>query len=515
MKYISKTKPRAHQRDTLHDSWDAAAFALFHEQGTGKTKIAIDTAGMLYAAGKIDTLLIVAPNGVQRQWILEQIPKHLGKEVSTRLWWYRSTGGSKVKQSQAAMLQPCIGKLRILSLNYEAMLSKKCLDYVIAFLKSGRCLFVLDESHRIKNIDAQVTKRLLNNSDLADYRRIMTGTPAPEAPLELFSQMRFLDSAILKQTSFAAFRARYAVLEPPGADVMYAIRRRLEQKHRFNNPDPQKLRAMVDRMMPKMVARDDAGCKMYQNLDELKSLIAPFSSRVLKADCLDLPPKQYNKLFVELSTEQRRIYDELKHEYMAEYQGELMTAAMTLTRLTRLQQVTGGFFTKEDGDVLAIVGGNPKLDALLDFCEDTPGKIIIWARFTAELQRIGEALTAKHGADSVARYWGAVGGGSRDENKRRFIEDPACRFFISQPKSGGTGTDGLQVANNAVYFSNERGLIDRLQSEDRGHRIGLEGSMTITDIEAIDTLDRVIIDSLRAKKELADVVMGDPPSNWI
>ena len=117
----------------------------------------------------------------------------------------------------------------------------------------GKTFFVVDESSAIKNRSARRTKACLKLSRLAKYRRILTGTPVTQGPLDLWSQMNFLDEYIF-QNSFYAYRNAYCVLN----------RRRLSS-HTFD---------------------EVIG---YQRLDELQKVIEPYSYRVTKKECLDLP----------------------------------------------------------------------------------------------------------------------------------------------------------------------------------------------------------------------------------
>jgi len=183
----------------------------------------------------------------------------------------------------------------------------------------------------------------------------------------------------------------------------------------------------------------------------------------------------------------------------------------------RLQQITGGFFKTEGGDTISLGKVNPKIECLLEILEDCTGKVLVWARFKEELRLILNILRETYGHNSAVGYWGDIADKDKDHNKNRFTNDPECRFFVSQQRSGGTGLNGLQVADTEVYVSNTFSLIDRLQSEDRAHRSGSEihKKVLIFDIEAVDTLDRKVIDSLIAKKELADEVVGDAPTKWV
>jgi SNF2 family DNA or RNA helicase len=281
--------------------------------------------------------------------------------------------------------------------------------------------------------------------------------------------------------------------------------------------DAAKAKKMMEHFNPQIISKDENGRPMFKNLPELQKLIKPHTYRVLKKDCLDLPDKVYMKRFIELNKEQRKAYNAMRDEFIAEHDGSVMVAALALPRMTRLQQITGGFFTADDGTVLQLGTTNPKMEASLDICEQATGKVIIWARFKQELELIADTLEKEHGVGSVARYWGnGYSAKRKDEEKVRYINSPNCRFFVSQQQAGGTGLDGLQKGTtDEIYFSNTFPLVERLQSEDRAHRDGMGDKLSIHDLEAEDTLDSKVIDSLRNKKEIADEVTGDQPTNWI
>lgn len=504
-----KVVPWKHQRTALRLSAWAEAFALLMQQGTGKSKVLADNAGMLFLAKKIQAMVILAPDGVQRAWVRDMLPAHMSPSVQFRAAWWDNTPTKKQARAIEMVHDRHFNGLRILAVNYEALATKKGLAGVLAFMAAYDCLAGADESHRIKNHKGVRSEAAHKIADKAAYRRILTGTPVALSPIDVYGQFLFLDPQILGNRSFVAFKAHYAVLEGPESHLLMHIKQRLIAKYG---------EARARFMMPQLIKRDESGLPMYRNLDELNRLIKPHSYRVLKEDCLDLPPKVYQKRYVTLNTEQRRIYNELRDDYIAQFGDDVIVSTMAMTRLTRLQQITGGFFQPDTGVApLPIGGANPKLVSLLDAVAETGGKVLIWARFVAELELIADALEEEYGQGSVARYWGNIGKRQRDEGKARFTKEAICRFFVAQPKAGGTGLDGLQVADTEVYFSNETSLIDRLQSEDRGHRGGSEihKSVTIIDIEAEDTLDRRFIDALRNHKNVADAITGDSPRNWL
>lgn len=520
--FAHKVDPWRHQQLALVNTWREPAHACTMEQGTGKTKVILDTAACLYLNRNIAALVVVAPDGVQRGWVKEQIPKHMTDAVPYVAAWFDNRPNRKLR----LLLEGCTAQyegnapLRIITINYELLLTKRAQEFFFNFVADYPTLLVADESHRIKNPKAKTTIVLSNLRKLAVAARIMTGTPTEGNPLDAYSQYNLLDKGILNQPSFTAFKAHHAQLAGPDNGLMRHIMMRLTAKY-----GPARARMMA----PQIILRDGEGRPLYRNLEELAQKIAPYTTRVLKSECLDLPPKVYQKRYVTLTDTQRNLYNNIRDDYIALYQDRLLTAPLAITRIMRMQQITGGFYpdTESPDDIIQIEDTPPKLRALLDIIDDAAPntKFLIWARFTAELAMIAarierhiigddEQLAHSH---PVARYWGAQSSSARDKDKMRFIEDPQCRFFVSQPSAGGTGLDGLQVASTIIYYSNDLPLRTRLQSEDRAHRGGSERhvSITIIDIEAEDTLDRKIIDDLRAKKSIADTITGDDPTLWI
>jgi SNF2 family DNA or RNA helicase len=194
----------------------------------------------------------------------------------------------------------------------------------------------------------------------------------------------------------------------------------------------------------------------------------------------------------------------MKDEYVAEYQNKVIDAPEAITRLLRLQQITCGWFPQEEP--VQIDEKNPRIETLKDILSDIEGKVIIWARFRADLRAIEAALTGL-----CVAYHGGVSNDARTHAVDAFQNDPKIRYFVGQPQSGGIGLT-LTAATYAIYYSNSFDLETRLQSEDRCHRIGTKSNVTYIDIEANKTIDKKIIKALRTKKNLADIITRDPKS---
>ena len=212
MNYKFKTKPYTHQITALEKSWNRETYAYFMEMGTGKTKVLIDNAAMLYDRGKIDGLLIIAPKGVIGTWYNQELPTHLVDHIEnvTVLWQSNIT---KTQREKLDTLFKTGEDLHILIMNVEAFSTQKGVDFASKFLVSHNTLMVVDESTTIKNPKAHRTKNIVRLSTKAKYRRIMTGSPVTKNPLDLFSQCYFLDPFHLEHESYYSFRTRYAIMK--------------------------------------------------------------------------------------------------------------------------------------------------------------------------------------------------------------------------------------------------------------------------------------------------------------
>jgi SNF2 family DNA or RNA helicase len=474
MNYKFKSKPFAHQSKALEMSWDKEVFAYFMEMGTGKSKVLIDNIAMLFNVGKINGALIIAPKGVYKNWFDSEIPSHMPDYVEKKVGLWRTDPNAKD-------LKPLFStgaELHILIMNVEAFSTKKGVLFAHKFLSCHNALISIDESTTIKNPNAKRTKSILSLKPLSKFRRILTGSPVTKSPLDLFSQCQFLDPWLLNQSSYYAFRTRYAVC-------------------RKINVSGRQVEIVVG----------------YRNLGELSEKVKPFSYRVLKDDCLDLPPKTYTKRIIELSDEQKKVYKTMKEKAIAFLNGKMVSTATVITQLMRLHQITCGHFTSDDGDVQEIK--NNRIDQLMEILEEVEGKAVIWAHYRYDIKKIVEAISKKYGENSVVTYYGDT---STDDRQKAITKiqnkDSSVRFIVGTPQTGGYGIT-LTGASTMIYYSNGYDLEKRQQSEARIDRIGQEKPMTYIDIIAEGTVDDKIVQSLRKKVNIASEVMGEELKEWI
>ena len=476
MDYKFKTKPYAHQVTALEKSWNKENYAYFMEMGTGKTKVLIDNVAMLYDKGKIDGVLIVAPKGVVKTWYEQELPTHLPDHIETVsvLWQPNIT---KTQREKLESLFEIETAFHILVMNVESLSTDKGVKFANKFINSHKALMAIDESTTIKTPTAKRTKNIIDIGKNAKYKRIMTGSPITKNPLDLYTQCEFLDPWLLDFASYYAFRNRYAEMK-----TMHIRGRSIQ---------------VVDK---------------FQNLGELSDIVKEFSYRVLKEDCLDLPPKVFIKRHISLTPDQKKIYEQMKEQALAVLNGKVTTTMTVLTQLMRLHQITCGYVTADDGTTQQVESN--RLNELMSILEDTEGKVIIWANYQLSVGEIIQKIIKVYGSDSYVHYYGLTPQEDRQDFIRKFQNDPKCRFIIGTPQTGGYGIT-LTEANTVIYYSNGYDLEKRLQSEDRAHRIGQKKTVTYIDLICEDTIDEKIVKALRDKINIASEVMGEELKAWI
>lgn len=483
MNYKFKTEPLPHQRKLLSETSHLAAYAIFWEMGVGKTKFIIDNIGVLFLEEEIDGALVVAPNGVDLNWLIDEIPKHLPNEIrnKTRLFRFSSkSSGTKWHKAEVKWTREHTG-LAFMLMSYDAFMTDEGKEAALLFLEKRRCFYVLDESVSIKTPGAKRTMRIVRTAHRAKYRRVLDGYPSPKGAFDLYSQIQFLDNDFWKRhgwDNFAMFKSYFGVYE---------------QAFGKGSVEFEKLIG-------------------YSHLDELNKIIATISSRILKQDVLDLPPKVYLPRYFDLSPQQRKLYNELRDEYRLWLdQDTLVTAGLAIVRMLRLQQISCGYLPVGDDEPVHMIDGkNPRAELLEDFIDKANEKCIIWARYKLDIKIIEDLMRAKNSRNFVT-YTGETSDEDRIHAKTAFQNGDA-QFFVGTPAAAGIGLT-LHAAHDVIYYSNGFNLRHRKQSEDRAHRVGLTHSVNYIDILGNDTIDRAIMLNLAGKMDTSDVILGDVPGH--
>jgi SNF2 family DNA or RNA helicase len=466
--YKFKRSPMKHQAKGFAISKDLPEYALFFEQGLGKTKVIIDNAAYLYEKDEIDMLVVIAwPNGLHINWTEWEIPEDLPDRIkSESFFWKSSLTKKKIKRMEEVITGE--GFLKIASFNVEAFSSNKAREWLLKCLENNRCMLVIDQSASIKNPVAKRTKFLIKQAaSMAKYRRILDGAPVAENAAELFSQFYFLDWKIIGCDTFTSFKNEFCIIG------------------RFNQVEG------------------------YTNIDKLMKRIEPYYMRALEEECLDLPKRVYKRFPFELSKEERRIYNDISSKKLSHFEGETLETPLAITKSIRLQQISSGWWAGEQGATpIAPKGEHPsRLKALLVLLKQLEGKTIIFGRFKADMRLIESVL------DNCVGYHGDTNQEEREENKKAFQLGDA-KYLVGNPATAGIGHT-FTAAKNIVFYSNEYSLRFRLESEKRVHRKGQTETVHIYDLVAEKTQDSKIISALMSKKEVADMILNDPDNFFL
>jgi hypothetical protein len=512
LSYVPALPPRAHQTVARQRMAklpaDRDVYALLMEMGTGKSKVIVDEFGERAALDDVSDLLLFAPAGCYLNWT-EDYPdapgeflKHMDPEVHERLIkvpWISGASKGHMHRVEAMLANRDPRRPRALIINCEAMgiASGKALAAAREFIDTSRrgVICGVDESTTIKNPDANRSETInqIGATPGIVARRILTGLATPNPPLDLFQQFMFLDWRILGYQSFIGFRARYAhlrTLERAGDEMEGGMKRR------------------YDRLIP-------IG---FKNIDELHPKIDPWSYRVLKKDCLDLPEKVYMPIrHVPMTDKQRIIYNDIKENATAQLSAsEWVTTQMVLDQRLRLDQVLCGFTVSEGGNLIEIP--ERRTETLLDILSDYQGKAIIWTTHDYCIRKLTDRLRKEYGPNSVAQFWGG-NRRTRHIDEARWKGDPGCLWMVATQAAGGRGNTWVQ-GGLSIFYNNNDNLEHRLQAEDRNHRDGLMGPVgarmaIYEDLMVPGTIDFKKANNLRKKIDLSTMVMGDDYLKWI
>lgn len=497
-----KTERRKHQRDEYLARRDVPFWACHWKMGLGKSKLILDVASYLYLRGLIDAVVVVVPNSVLGNWTRNEVPVHLAADHVSLIYPKRDSDEHVLRRALFSSPDEFVGKLRFLEMPYEAIaVTDRAFKFLARFMRLHRCFFVLDECTAIKHGKSETSKRIKRLGTLAERRWELTGTPYGNSVFNIHSQIEFIDPEFWARhgmRTYGTFKSSFGVFEP---------------RH-FSG------RSVLQRVG-------------YQRLDHLRSLVKTISSRLTREDAgIVLPPRTFDLKTFEMTEAQAELYEIVRSRYVAELESGLkIDATMALTRLTRLHQILAGFVGAEEiseqsagledfpeiklilkNRVVADIvdpSENPRLQLLSAIREQTDEKMIVYCRFTREIEHICELLGPR-----VARYDGKTKGDRLVGMDRFLNRDSDCDTLVANVKSLSHGWT-LNVATLIVYYSNTPELERREQSEDRNYRIGQTKSVHVVDVGAVGTVDMKQIHSLRQHHDVAREMNGDQFRDWI
>ena len=470
----------AHQAKEFEEHKDSVARALHWQMRTGKTKAMIDLACYLFRTGKIDGVLIAAPNNVHANWPRKELPKHHWLTVPyVAMAW--SSEESKRPQYDFDFVQAVNDKTRMFwfAVNAEAMAQPRAKEYIKAFCKRRRFLLITDESHDWRRSSSKRSAFLRNVvARKAAVRRNLSGTMVENSPFHAYAQYEILEKGALGFTTVGDFEKFFGVWEK---EIIYQGGR--------------------PREIPK--------CVEYQNQDVLRERMAAWTSYVYRDEVDDMPDLVEGVLEFELQGQQKRIYNELAKGGLVKLDGgEYLGEAEGGVLITRLQQVASGWIVDEDGEVhdLLPIEENPRLLALRSELALAGPKTVVWCRFREDIVRVREAC--KSWGYKPVDYYGGTPKKLRPVHEDRFQRDPTCGPMVANAQTCGQGLD-FSAGSHMVYYSHTHGdLIGRRQSAERCTQKGGR-SIGVTDLVARGSVDEKILEDQQQKVETTDYLTGE------
>lgn len=462
-----------HQVEAIRIADAEPNIGLFFEQGTGKSRTVIEILRRHYFKEKrIKRTLILCPLIVCENWKAEF--KKFSKIDERCVHILKGSG--KLREQQLLYIFDKMPNSIVIT-NYESMQMPKLVQLMHHWHPE---ILICDESQRLKNPESKRAKAVVTLADITKNNYILTGTPILQSPMDLYMQFRILDRGATFGKNFYAFRSMYF-------EDKNAARR---GSHSY---------------VPDWRIKPSA----YDHIQEKVKTVA---LRVLKKDCLDLPPLVKQEVYVDLSPEQDKAYKEMQKHFITfvrsmEGQPKAVVANLAVTKALRMQQIVTGFVRDEDGGVHPLPC--PRLTVLEELLEDlTPNhKVIVWACFQENYRAIAQ-VCSKLGI-GYRELHGQVNQRDRQDNLDAFRSDPAVRVLIANQGAGGVGIN-LVEASYAIYYSKSFRLEDDLQSEARNYRGGSEIHEKITriDIVAKDTIDELVSKALANKQQISEQILS-------
>ena len=319
-------------------------------------------------------------------------------------------------------------------------------------LNSKFDLMVIDEAHYIQNKQAQRTKLINDFAKNIERLWLLTGTPITSRPINYFNLLNLIESPVA--LNWMAYVKRYC------------------NGYQF-----------------KAGRRKVWNVSGASNLEELRDRTAPLVLRRLKENVLDLPDKIITPVYLRLKSKE---YESLMGDYYAWYDkgGEANSMTLQFTKLTQVRQCIS----------------QEKVSSTIELCEniiEQGKKVIVFTNFTRSLEMILE-----HFGKKAVRLDGSMSQKDRQVSVDRFQNDENVMVFVGNIKAAGTGltlTAGEAVVMNDLSFLPS----DHSQAEDRAYRFGQKNNVLVYYPIYENTIEGIIYDILKKKKEIFETVMGD------
>ena len=444
-----------YQQEAFEAVKDLNYSAIFHEQGLGKTKIAIDM--LLYWLEKrdIDTVMIVTKKQLIRNW---------ENEFSFHTHIKPQTLSSNRTNNFFVLNSPS----RVIITNFETIAGEE--ERLCLFLKSRNVAIIIDESTKIKNPGAKLTQSFFHLAPLFKIRTIMTGTPVANRPYDIWAQIFFLDSGQSLGSDFNKFKSATNLTN-----------------------------SMADNSNERMVFEDTVA--------SIFGKIKNFAVRETKnSGVITLPTKQYFNIYCSFETKQEALYNRIKDEMLifVQQNGEAVVddSEACLKRLLRLVQVASNPRLVDDlyG---AFSGKEVELQKLLSDIIEREEKVIVWSSFIEN----AEYFCKIYKQHNPVKIHGRMTIEDRNKSVEQFKHGDS-KILFATPQAAKEGLT-LTVANNVIFYDRGFNLDDYLQAQDRIHRISQKKICNIYNLMVKDSIDIWVDKLLQAKQNAAFLAQGD------
>jgi len=431
----------SHQCEAVAKILPSRVGALFMDMGTGKTRTAIELVKI--RSKKISKVVWFCPVSL-KETIKYEILKHTTCSEQDIYMFDAKTKSNNVPDAMWYI----VGIESISGSNREACAAYNLID--------DDSFVIVDESSYIKGHKAKRTERITFYARNCRYRLILTGTPISQGYEDLYSQMRFLSPKILGYNSFYSFAANHLEYHP-------------------------KFRGLIVKA---------------HNTAYLAAKIKPYTYQVTKDECLNLPPKLFDSRYFSMTPEQRRAYEQAKDEILFECEPEDFDSIVIFRLFTTLQSIICGFWNRK-GKLLTFP--HKRVETCMDILHAIPDdeKVVIWTKYRMSVQEIKDEIQRLYGKYSVAEFHGG-NLKNRDCELDRFKSDKQTRFLIANQSCGGHGLT-ITEAKYAIFYSDGFKYSERLQAEDRCHRIGQGYPVTYISIRCLNSIDDRIQTALMKK----------------
>lgn len=451
-KLSAKLDAYPYQLDAVRAVQTLPYAAIFHEQGLGKTKIAVDLALSWLETDVVDTVFIITKKALVQNWVEElSVHSHIVPRVLS----------DNRKANNFSLNSPVI----LYVLNYEVISSN--FELLKLFLETCRVGVIMDESQKIKNPESKLTKCYLALSGRFCRRVIMTGTPVANRPFDIWSQIKFLDDGESLGQSFEEFKKQ---MELPNS----------------------------------IKAQEEYSTQLSAVMGKLRS----FSVRETKQSSgLELPTKTIITHIVKMTPLQATAYtnyrDNLSHEIYVNGRVVVDDAESVLKLLLRLVQcashplLVDETYQESPGKFLYLVDMLERLDMDSE-------KVIIWSGFIENVNWLCRQLKGYN----PVKVHGSLTIDYRNRALAKFKSDPLCRILVATPGAAKEGLT-LTIANHAIFYDRNFSLDDYLQAQDRIHRVSQTRECFVHNLIAEDTIDEWVDRLLNAKHQAARLTQGD------